>query len=73
MVKRKLPSKSGSSLEAVEYHPEKGAIKFFCFFLPKIKLMQLIYNYFPGIQKLVKVSNIDFPYSVKLILFATYF
>ena len=29
MVKRKLPPRSGSSLEAVEPHPQKGAIKFF--------------------------------------------
>ena len=29
MVKSKLPPRSGSSLEAVEPHPEKGAIKFF--------------------------------------------
>ena len=29
MVKSKLPPQSGSSLEAVEPHPKKGAIKFF--------------------------------------------
>ena len=29
MVKSKLPPGSGSSLEAVEPHPEKGAMKFF--------------------------------------------
>ena len=28
VVKSKLPPRSGSSLEAVEPHPEKGAIKF---------------------------------------------
>ena len=34
MVKSKLPSRSGCSLEAVEAHPSKGAIKFFkVFFL----------------------------------------
>ena len=33
MVKSKLPPRSGCSLEAVEPHPEKGAIKlFFVFF-----------------------------------------
>ena len=31
MVKSKLPPRSGSSLEAVESHPEKGAIKFVFF------------------------------------------
>ena len=30
VVKSKLPPRSGSSLEAVEPHPEKGAIKLFC-------------------------------------------
>ena len=37
MVKSKLPPRSGSSLEAVEPHPKKGAIKllfFFFFFCP---------------------------------------
>ena len=29
MVKSKLPPRSGFSLEAVEPHPDKGAIKFF--------------------------------------------
>ena len=29
VVKSKLPPRSGSSLEAVEPYPEKGAIKFF--------------------------------------------
>ena len=29
MVKSKLPPLSGSGLEAVESHPQKGAIKFF--------------------------------------------
>ena len=28
MVKSKLPPRSGSSLEAVEPHPQKGALKF---------------------------------------------
>ena len=32
VVKSKLPPRSGSSLEAVEPHPQKGAIKFGCFF-----------------------------------------
>ena len=31
MVKSKLPPQSGSSLETVEPHPQKGAIKFFFF------------------------------------------
>ena len=35
MVKSKLLPRSGSSLEAVEPHPQKGAIKFFSFFLRK--------------------------------------
>ena len=29
VVKSKLPPRSGSSLEVVEPHPKKGAIKFF--------------------------------------------
>ena len=33
VVKSKLPPRSGSSLEAVEPHPQKGAIKFFFFFI----------------------------------------
>ena len=33
VVKSKLPARSGPSLEAVELHPEKGAIKFFFFFV----------------------------------------
>ena len=32
MVKSKVPPRSVSSLEAVEPHPKKGAIKFFFFF-----------------------------------------
>ena len=39
MVKSKLPPWSGSSLQAVEPHPWKGAIKFFCF---------LFYIYMPS-------------------------
>ena len=35
MVKSKLPLLSGSSFEAVETHPQKGAIKFFFFFKKK--------------------------------------
>ena len=30
MVKSKLPPRSGSSLEAIELHQQKGAVKFFC-------------------------------------------
>ena len=48
MVKSKLPLRSGSSFEAVETHPQKGAIKFF-FFLKKKSIMWGI-----GLNELVR-------------------
>ena len=32
-----------------------------------------VYDLFPGIQKRVNATNIDFPFSVKLIMFVLYF
>ena len=41
--------------------------------LPIIEWIWLIYNYFCCIQKPVNVSNIDYPYSVKLIILLSNF
>ena len=41
VVKSKLPHRSGTSLEAVETHPYKGAIKFFSFFFSYVKLLPI--------------------------------
>ena len=42
MVKSKLPPQSGSSLEAVEPHPKKGAIKFFDIIIIIIIIINII-------------------------------
>ena len=45
VVKSKLPPQSGCGLEAVEPHPQKGAVKFLSFFvLLKTFLNEKTYN-----------------------------
>ena len=51
MVKSKLPPRSGSSLEAVEPHPQKGAIKF-------LKVLKKIMS--TGDDRIIAHSSNDF-------------
>ena len=62
MVKSKLPPRSGSSLEAVEPYPERGAIKFF--FLNKLikatitRVMKQLTETFIPCQRVIPVYQI---------------
>ena len=57
MVKSKLPPRSGCSLDAVEPHPKKEAIKFFFFFDNKSKYSSNPKDIFKSAKKIIKNST----------------